>query len=113
MVLTGAGILGVAAGSVLGLMAISEWSQSRYDCGSPNNCPRRSAAVSEHDTASTEGTASTVAFAVGGAALAVGAYLWISAPHRAATTGRSQEPLLIEPIVAPTYAGLAVHGGLQ
>jgi hypothetical protein len=113
IVLTGAGILGVTAGSVFGLMAILEWSQSRSDCGSPSNCNRRSAAVSEHDTASTEGTASTVAFAVGGAALAVGAYLWITAPHRAATTGRSREPIRIEPIVTPNYAGLAVRGGLQ
>jgi hypothetical protein len=115
LVVGGVGVLGVAAGSVLGLMAISEWSSSQADCRTTPTCSAsaRPQAVREHDTAASEGTGSTIAFAVGGAALAAGAYLFFTAPRPATTTGNSTAPVRVEPSVSPAYAGLSLHGVFQ
>jgi hypothetical protein len=108
----GVGILGVGAGSVLGLMATSQWSASKSDCASSQDCPRRPSAVTEHDTASTEATLSTVAFIVGGAALATSAVLFLTAPSSSAT-GSSGVPLRLEASLAPGGGGLALAGGFR
>jgi hypothetical protein len=74
--LVGTGVAGVAAGSVLGLAAKHDLDQSRPLC--PRNlCD--SAGLSLNQQARRAATASTVAFAVGVAAAAAGAfllYLW-------------------------------------
>lgn len=115
LVVGGVGVLGVTAGLVLGLMAISEWSSSQSDCRSTPTCSptMRPQAVREHDTAATEATGSTIAFAVGGAALVAGAYLFFTAPSSSSTTGRSTAPVRVEPSVSPAYAGLSLHGAFQ
>ncbi len=107
-VVGGVGVLGVAAGSLFGLMASSKWSASKNDCGS-TSCPNRPAAVSEHDTAASDATLSTVAFVAGGAALAAGVILFLTAPHgtHMDTTGQS---LQVTPSVGPDGASLSLHG---
>ena len=81
IVVGGAGVVGVAVGSIFGLMASSSWSASKSDCGSPTTCPRYAQAVTEHDSAVSQGTVSTVAFVAGGAVLATGVVLFLTAPR--------------------------------
>jgi hypothetical protein len=107
----GAGVVGVAAGTVFGLLAMSQWSASKADCSAPAtpaNCPNHGAAVREHDDASTYGTVSTVAFAAGGAALALGTVLVLTAPRSAPTVGVG--PVRFEANVAPGTLGLSMRG---
>ncbi len=112
-VIGGAGVLGVAAGSVFGLMASSKWSASQSDCASMTNCPHPSTAVSEHDAAASDGTISTIAFIAGGTAVAVGVLLEVLAPHDSAITGTTRTPLHVAPSVAPGLAGLSLTGAFE
>ncbi|HXN33560.1 MAG TPA: hypothetical protein VN894_16940, partial [Polyangiaceae bacterium] len=82
-----AGGVGLALGSVFGLMASSSWSSSKAECASPVNCQNHGAAVSDHDTALTDATISTIAFAAGGAALAAGVVLFVTSVTRPQATG--------------------------
>jgi hypothetical protein len=78
LVVGGAGVAGIALGTVFGLLASSKWSQAKNDCG--HGCPNGSPARSEENEASTDGTVSTIAFAIGGVALATGLVLYLTAP---------------------------------
>jgi serine/threonine-protein kinase len=78
LVVGGAGVAGIALGTVFGLLASSKWSQAKNDCG--HGCPNGSPARSEQNEASTDGTVSTIAFAIGGVALATGFVLYLTAP---------------------------------
>jgi hypothetical protein len=108
-----AGIVGVAVGSVFGLLASSQWSTSKTDCATKSSCSNYPRAVSEHDTAATDATVSTVAFIVGGAALATSAVLFLTTPGSASTTGRSETSLRLEARAAPGGAGLTLVGGFR
>jgi hypothetical protein len=112
-VVGGVGLLGLAVGSVLGAMAMSDWNASKSDC-SATNCTAslRPKAVTEHDSAKTEAAASSVAFVLGGAAIAVGAYLYLSAPE-ATKNDRPRTSIAIAPSVSPDYAGLSLHGDFK
>lgn len=112
-VVGGVGVLGVAVGAVLGAMAFSDWSSSQSDCSSTScTASLRPRAVHEHDSAKTEAAGSTVAFAVGGAALVVGAYLFFNPPERTKKE-RSKAPLAVEPSLSPAFAGLSLHGAFE
>jgi hypothetical protein len=88
LTLGGAGVAGIAVGTVFGLLASSKWSQAKSDCA--QGCLAGSQARAEQDVASTEGTASTIAFVAGGAALAASLVLFLLAPteHPAETASR-------------------------
>jgi hypothetical protein len=72
------GIVVVGAGSVLGLMAMSQNDKSKDHCQSddPNRCDK--IGVDQRDDAFLFGNLSTVGFAVGGAAIAAAVVLWIA-----------------------------------
>jgi hypothetical protein len=81
LVLGGAGVVGVGLGTFFGLRAFSKWGEVKdacadypYECG-PEGADRRS-------SASSAGTASTVAFVAGGALLATGIVLYVTAPSK-------------------------------
>jgi hypothetical protein len=106
----GAGVLGVAAGAVFGILASSKWSASKSDCSAPAtpvNCPRHQDAVNAHDAASTFGDISTVAFVAGGALLATGVVLELTAPRSSAATGVQ---LQLQPSVALGTVGFSMNG---
>jgi hypothetical protein len=117
-ILGGVGVLGVAAGSVFGLLAMSESSSSQADCRTSTNCANHSQAVSEHNSASTDGTVSTIGFAAGGVALAVAAILFAVSPSSSDATGTSsptpsdgaRSAIHVEPSLAPQAAGLTLRG---
>jgi len=74
------GLAGIGVGSYYGLTAIHDNSQSKNDCpGDPNRCS--SSGVDLRNTALRDARVSTIAFVVGGAALAAGAVLFLTAPR--------------------------------
>ena len=109
LVAGGVGLAGIVVGSVFGLMSRSSWSSSQSECPSSANCPQHAQAVTDHDTASTQATISTIAFAAGGVALAAGAVLWFTAPH-AATETTPRASLRLTPSVGPGSGGLLLGG---
>jgi hypothetical protein len=72
------GIVGVGIGAVFGLGASSKWSDAKTKCTDyPYGCSQ--AALDDKSSASSKASAATVAFIVGGAAIAGAAVLWITA----------------------------------
>jgi hypothetical protein len=108
LVTGGVGIAGLALGSVFGAMTISAWSNSKNECSASTaaQCPNHAQAVSDHDSAVSDGLVSTIAFVAGGAALVAGAVLYFTAPR---ATG-SQVGLRVAPILGPGAAGAALGG---
>jgi serine/threonine-protein kinase len=75
----GAGVVGVGIGTVLGLFASSTWSDAKNNHCHGTICDPTG--IQEHDRANGEALGSTVAFAVGLAAVAAGTVVWLAAPH--------------------------------
>jgi hypothetical protein len=76
--LGGVGVVGLALGSVFGMQAISKNDESNQKGCTDNQCSPDAAEIRRDAQAA--GTASTVAFAIGGAALAGGVVLFLTAP---------------------------------
>jgi len=81
-VLGGVGVAAIGVGSIFGLRAISKNKQSNDDGCSGNQCPPDAAATRR--SATSAGNASTILFIVGGAALAGGVTLYLTAPRQRA-----------------------------
>ena len=79
----GLGVAAVGVGSVFGILSINKHSESDRVCPMMSQCPR--AAVRAMDDAIVFGNVSTVAFIVGGVAIAGAAVLWF-------TAGSGEEP---------------------
>jgi hypothetical protein len=104
-VTAGAGVVGIAIGSVFGLDAKSKNDEatnqdgcSGATCKGPNSA-QGAAASSE---ASSAATASTIAFIVGGVALAAGVVILLTAP--------SGHAVQVAPTVGQSFGGLAAYG---
>jgi hypothetical protein len=81
------GVVGVGIGAVFGLGASSKWSDAKSKCTAyPYGCSP--AALDAKSSAESKASAATVAFIVGGAAIAGAAVLWFSA-------GPSQEKVAL------------------
>jgi hypothetical protein len=76
----GVGIAGVAVGSVFGVLSKVKNDQAAEHCLTDTRCDREGVALGE--TAQSHATVSTIAFAVGGVALATAITLLVSAPAR-------------------------------
>jgi serine/threonine-protein kinase len=73
------GLACIAAGSILGLAAMSNWNHARSECKSGNSgCSQD--ALDLQSTINAETLASTITFTVGGVALAAAGLLWFIAP---------------------------------
>jgi hypothetical protein len=97
------GLAGVATGSVFGLMAKSKNDEALQ----PANCPTSSLCTQHgldltHD-AKTDATISTISFIAGGAILAAGIVLVLTAPSSSPRTG-----VRVTPWLAPSAAGLGL-----
>ena len=101
----GAGIVGVAIGSGLGISAISKNASSNADghCDASGCDPM---GVTLRHEAVSQASASTVAFALGLAAVAGGIVLWATAPTEHARAVRIE----VRPVVQPTMAGASLAG---
>jgi hypothetical protein len=78
----GVGLTGVVVGSVLGLVAMSNWNRARSECKSgTSGCSNE--ALDLQSVVKGEALGSTIAFTVGGAGIAAAALLWWTAPDPA------------------------------
>jgi hypothetical protein len=91
----GVGVVGLAAGAITGLATLSRASQLANDCPRKTSCPAEDQSVIDEGRAL--GTASTVTFAVGGAALVTGVVL-VVVGRRTAPPTRSGA---LTPLVGP------------
>lgn len=106
IVLGSVGLAGLAAGSVFGVMALSEKSQQVSDCPNSGACSRDKA-LNDHSSAVTDGTLSTVGFITGGALLVGGVALFFVGRHSGAPATNG---MALVPIVAPGGAGMSLSG---
>jgi hypothetical protein len=97
------GLGGVIVGSVFGLETLSKHSSSQQECPGNACSPAGLQDVSDGKNA---GNVSTIAFAVGGAALAGGVVLWLTAPSSSPKVGS----LDVTPLVARDTGGLSLRG---
>ena len=104
-VVGGVGVAGLAAGAAFGLVALSASNDSKNECP-VGNCAiqNRQTALDDHDKAVTFSTASTTAFIAGGALVALGATLVLTAPHDSHTA------LRLSPSVGPSVASIELRG---
>jgi hypothetical protein len=96
----GLGIAALGVGAYFGVSALSKNADAKSQC-SPSMCTSPSAVAENHD-AQTAANVANITIGVGIAALAVGAYLVLTAPHatRTAVTVR----------LSPRIGGLALDG---
>ncbi len=99
----GAGVVGVVLGTVFGLHAKSKLDESNANshCDPSNACD--GPGIGLRSDAKSAATVSTIAFAIGGAAIAGGAVLWFTAP-RGDHTGQTGVG------VAPSLRGVTLTG---
>jgi hypothetical protein len=109
----GVGVAGVAVGAITGLLALGKNSDSKKDCPGEGACGSQDA-VDANKSASTFGLVSTIAFIVGGAAVAGGAILIFTAPSDKGSTkaarARNERGLRVVPDVDGRSANLSVMG---
>jgi hypothetical protein len=99
------GGVGLALGTMAGLVAIAKHEQATSACASyPNHCPASGDADGPNNDSRTWAAISTVGLAVGGAALATGFVLVLTAPR-----GDSARAATITPLVGTTGGGLCIR----
>jgi|HubBroStandDraft_1064217.scaffolds.fasta_scaffold12030_3 hypothetical protein len=110
-VVGGVGVVGLAVGAIFGGLALSSASSSKSEC-STSDCgtSKFNQSQSDYNTASTDGTVSTVAFIAGGAALVAGGILFLTAPK--ASSSATGSVWQFSPAVGSTGLGLTVKGAL-
>jgi hypothetical protein len=103
VVVAGAGIAGIAVGSVFGVLAGGHKNDAGPHC-SGTLCD--GTGISDLADARTAATVSTIGFIAGGALLAGGVVLYLVAPRGPSSTG-----LVVAPGSAGSMAGLTLRGG--
>ena len=106
IVVAGVGAAGLAAGGVLGLLAMSNWNRARSECTSGTSGCNQDA-LGLKSTVDAEALASTIAFGVGAAGLAGAALLWWTAPSPSASRGTA---VVVSPAIAGGLVALDVRG---
>jgi uncharacterized protein YecT (DUF1311 family) len=100
----GVGVVALAVGAGFGISTGTKWSSAQHECGA--GCSPSSSAQAERSSALTDATASDVAFAVAGAAVAAGVILWFTAP-KSHETSRAIDAFTVLPSVGPRQVGVA------
>jgi hypothetical protein len=101
LIVGGIGLAGVAVGTVFGIVAATEWAAAGRDC--PGNVCPDAQTRSKYDSVGWHADVATIGLAVGAVALAVGAYLYFTAPSARVRVGAS---------IGPGAAGLLMGGTL-
>jgi hypothetical protein len=101
-----AGVAGLAVGGALGGLARSRWSTALAGCLGGDRTRCSAPAIADGHTASTLATGSTIAFVAGGAALAAGVVVALTAPRRPPASAA----WVIVPAFGPGLAGGIVRG---
>jgi hypothetical protein len=91
LVVGGVGVVGIGLGAFFGLQASSKWSDAKGKCTDyPYGCATGAADL--RSSAHSRATASTVAFVAGGALLATGLVLYLTAPAKKESVALSFGP---------------------
>ena len=98
----GLGVAGVAAGAVLGNMAMTEKKTLDAHCNADHRCDKTGLTAASQ--LQTFGNASTVAFAAGGAVLAAGTTLVVMGYRRPASSASANLRIQIQP--GQTFLGI-------
>lgn len=101
---TGLGVVGVALGAAFGALAIADNNNAANDCLS-NVCTQQGVSAT-HD-AKNAATVSTVGFAAGGALVAAGLVIWLTAPS---DTRASGVHAALVPLASEGAAGTMIRG---
>jgi hypothetical protein len=106
LVAGGTGLAGVAAGTILGVSAMSNWNRAKSECthGTTGCSPD---ALDLQSIVNTEALGSTIAFTVGAVGIVAGAVLWWTAP--AGASGR-REGYVVVPATDGHRLGLSLSG---
>jgi hypothetical protein len=105
LIVAAAGVAGLGVGTILAVSAKSTYNDSLSKCEPSNPGLCTSAGVTERGNARAAGDAASVAFAIGGAALAAGAVVWILAPRSSAAHSPSASIFM-----APSPGGAVIRG---
>lgn len=111
LVVGGVGVGALTVGAIFGAMTFSSWSDAEAACTTtePKRCSPEG--VDAADSASTQGTVSTIGFVVGGAAIAGAAALWLTAPSSSVDRStESARAVRVIPEIGLGSAGIAVDG---
>jgi hypothetical protein len=106
-VAVGTGVVGIALGTVFGLMTLSEASQQQSDCASATMCDHPTQAASDHSTAARDRAVSAVAFIGGGVMTFGGVLLLVTA---GSGTPSAEAKMRVLPTVGPAGGGMLVKG---
>jgi hypothetical protein len=109
----GAGVLGIGLGAVFGGLASSDWSSAKSKCmGQPASCTTSpsSEGFKDESSASTKATVSTIGFIAGGALVAGGVTLFLTAPKTHGGPSSSARGIELVPAGGPGGAGLTLRG---
>jgi hypothetical protein len=109
VVLGGVGVVGVIVGAVMGGLSFSAWSSSKSEC-SASACNNRTGALSDHDSAVTDATVSDVGFILGGALVATGVVVYLTAPSGTSASSSSGAALRFVPSASPGGGGVRLEG---
>ena len=100
-------VAGAATGAILGLVAMSRWDEAKSRCPGGLCADERDLALP--DETRRLATASTVVFAISGAAIAAAVIFWIVP---APAEPRERASIVLEPSVGAASAGVRVRGAL-
>jgi hypothetical protein len=107
VVILGTGVAGAVVGAIFGGQAISKNNQAASQC--PNDVCPDNQGVGLTNQAKTAADVSTVAFAVGGAAIAGGLLLLLTAPS-SQSKARAPDRAWVAPAMGPGAGGLTAGG---
>jgi hypothetical protein len=105
-VVFGVGALGVGAGAIAGALALSNISDAKDACPAHTGCS--TSVTTTYGHAVTEANIANVAIGGGLAAMAVGSYIFLSAPRLETETPRTTGELRLSPYVGPQGAGASL-----
>jgi serine/threonine-protein kinase len=103
VVVGAAGIVGLGVGTAFYFSAKSKNDEALQNCRTSTLCSPKGLSLTSD--ARSAATAATIALVAGGAAVAAGVVVWLTAPRSHPTTG-----LRLAPVVALSYGGLALDG---
>ena len=110
LIVGGVGLLGIGVGSFFGLQAASKNSDAEEQCPRGNKCDTREGVTLTED-AKDAANISTIAFGVGGVALAGGLVLFLTAPSSDEEPAKAAgSRLMLAPVVGPRGGGVSMGG---
>ena len=100
------GLVGIGAGTVTGLMTLSNPCTSSAQREDPTGCPNTAEGRDKTSQGETTGMISNVSFGVGGAALVAALVLYLTAPNTKVDVSTARSGVRVTPEIGTGWAGL-------